>query len=249
MEEPVGPAGLYSAGPTPTGPVQAGPIQAGPHPASLRSALPLWGLLGWGCLFLLGQLLVLPAPWTYAGFARYIWRHVSLADGLPLSFAGKAREIWLVALLLSLVPWLEEIASGRQVEHPLLLLACLFVDCLLSFFLLRWLVSRIALPGGRLAFVFTGGFWPFLGWNLLLGLSCLTIIGWAWVLKGAWRWTCRHIEGDYAWSFAAGGWAILWRSLVCGFLCLLIIPIPWVGRWYLAWLIGEIELRPRAGLA
>ena len=89
---------------------------------------------------------------------------------------------------------------------------------------------------------FEGGYLPYIGWNILLGLSFITIIGWAWVAKFMMQWICRNVRGTAEFDFTATGLSILWRTLVAVLLTILIIPIPWVMQWYAQWMISQVSV-------
>ena len=92
----------------------------------------------------------------------------------------------------------------------------------------------------------TGSIWAYIGWNILLAISFITIIGWAWVYTAQIRWMCRHIEGTRrAIVFNATGLEFLWRAVVTMIGCLLIIPIPWVMRWFIRWYVSQFGLVER----
>ena len=91
-----------------------------------------------------------------------------------------------------------------------------------------------------------GGYWPFLGYSLLLSLSIYSIIGWAWVATAFMRWFCRNISipGQEV-VFVGKGWDALWRGFAAILGSLLIITIPWLWVWYLRWIMRNvIWLRP-----
>ena len=50
--------------------------------------------------------------------------------------------------------------------------------------------------------------------ELLLVLSFITIIGWAWVLKLMMQWVCKEVRGAPGFEFTATGLSVLWRTLV-----------------------------------
>jgi hypothetical protein len=51
----------------------------------------------------------------------------------------------------------------------------------LALLIVRWFCTNITWEGQTEPLRFTGGYWPMLGWSVLLPLSVITIIGWAWV--------------------------------------------------------------------
>ena len=89
----------------------------------------------------------------------------------------------------------------------------------------RWFFANLTWEGQREPLRFTGGYWPLLGWSVLLPLSIITIIGWAWVATAWARWMCRHVEGSSRQLiFTASGWSYLWRVLVVAFTAIFLIP-------------------------
>ncbi len=57
----------------------------------------------------------------------------------------------------------------------------------------------------------------YIGWYLLLVISAITIVGWAWVVVAQTRWICRNIGGTHREIlFKATGLEMLWRTLVFG---------------------------------
>ena len=94
---------------------------------------------------------------------------------------------------------------------------------------------------------FDGTYWPLLGWDLLLGLSFFSIIGWAWVMSAIMRWICRNIYmGRDQVVFVGSGWGFLWRGFVAMLGSILIITIPWLWVWYIRWIARNIVIL-RAG--
>ena len=62
---------------------------------------------------------------------------------------------------------------------------------------------------------FNGSFLIYIGWHVLLGLSFITIVGWAWVAVAQSRWICRNIAGTHREIlFKATGLEMLWRTVV-----------------------------------
>ena len=87
----------------------------------------------------------------------------------------------------------------------------------------------------------------YIGWYLLLVISAITIVGWAWVVVAQMRWICRNISGTHREIlFNATGLEMLWRTLVFVIACVFIIPIPWMLRWYAQWYVSQFELVDRA---
>jgi hypothetical protein len=121
-----------------------------------------------------------------------------------------------------------------------------FVQILLYWLFLRWLVANLASNDQPLGLSFSGGYWALLGWNILLALSIITIIGWAWVVAAMARWFCRNIQGTRRQVVYKGtGLQNLWRTLVMAICCAFVIPIPWLYRWMMRWQLSQTELVER----
>jgi hypothetical protein len=124
-------------------------------------------------------------------------------------------------------------------------LITIILQAVVSWFVLRWAVSNLASNGQKLPTTFEGSIWGYIGWQLLLVISFITIIGWAWVITFMLRWICRNISGTRREVvFNGSGLQVLWRSLVFALLCMLIIPIPWMLRWYSQWYVSQFALAP-----
>ena len=107
----------------------------------------------------------------------------------------------------------------------------------------RWIASNLSSNGQRLPIAFDGGALTYIGWHVLLLISAVTIIGWAWVITAWMRWICRNVSGTHREIvFNASGLEMLWRTLVVALGCVFLIPIPWVLRWYTSWYVSQFEL-------
>ncbi len=201
---------------------------------ALTASLPVWGLFGRALLVIIGALLIIPSPWTGTAFYRWMCERVALPDGRRLTFAGQPGDIWYVFVVMSLSIWAGRIDYANLVIIPL--------SWILGILFLRWLCAKVGTEDGSLKLSFEGGFLPYIGWNLLLMVSVITIIGWAWVMKFMLQWICRNVHGTASFEFTATGFSILWRTLVVGLLCALIIPIPWVMQWFTRWMISQISV-------
>jgi len=236
---------MASAGGPPVLPHGGPPMMAAGGPAgnALRADLPLWGLLGRSIVYVIGMTLVIPAPWAATWFYRWFASRVQVPGRPNFSFTGQVGDIWWVFVLLGLSNYIGIYDSNYQ-------LIGLIVQAVLGWFVLRWVVSNLASNGQKLPTSFDGSVWPFIGWQLLMLISFITIIGWAWVLTAMIRWICHNISGTRREIlFNASGWEVLWRSIVLALLCTLIIPIPWMLRWYGNWYVSQFALAPRGTLA
>jgi hypothetical protein len=236
--------GLVSSGRGPPAFAGSGMPQTGSHASAgrpLSAAFGVWALLGRSLLWLIGYLLVIPAPWTATGFYRWFIARVHVPQRADLVFTGKPGDIWYVFVILAL-------CSYAGLSHvPGLPLILIPLEIFLNWVVLRWIVANISSGGRQLPLVFSGSVWAYLGWNVLFGLSFLTIIGWAWVTTAWMRWICRSIAGTRREVlFNASGWQVLWRTVVLALCMSLIIPIPWILRWYAGWYVSQFAVGEKA---
>jgi hypothetical protein len=214
----------------------------GGGPLSLE--VGVWGLLGRGLLMVIGLLLVIPAPWVGTMFYRYIVEHVRVPGRPNLAFTGKVGDIWWAFVLLGLCSY------GGATDHAWIQLVLIPLEAYLYWMMIRWIVSNVSSNGEKLPIEFKGMLIGYIGWSLLLMVSLLTIIGWAWVTTAWLRWMCRNITGTHREVvFTGSGLEVLWRTIVWTLLTILIIPIPWVMRWYAAWYTSQVSLVDRGAYA
>lgn len=202
----------------------------------LLPSFPVWGLFGRSLLYVLGQILVIPAPWTATGYHRFICEQVALPDGRRLRFSGQPGDIWYVFIGLAVLGWL------HNVQHAGVSGAVTLATNLLTFPVLRWFCGNVRTDDGQLKLSFDGEVLAWLGWNILLVLSLLTVIGWAWVLRAMMQWICRKTTGTVRFTFTATGLSILGHALLLVVICVFIIPIPWAMRWYADWFARQFSV-------
>jgi len=201
--------------------------------------LPLWSFLGWCILLVVGNALVVPAPWTATGYYRWLFPRIHVPQRPNISFTGQVGDIWYVFIALAL-------AGYAGLVDDLLQLASIPLQAFLSWMVMRWVVANVSSNGQPIPMTFNGSPWAFIGWQLLMFVAMFTIIGWAWVMAAWMRWICRNIEGTRReMIFVGTGLQLLWRTLAFAFGCLLIIPIPWLLRWYFTWTMTQFELVER----
>ena len=192
-------------------------------------------------VLLIGMILVIPAPWVFVWYTKWIVSCVRVPGRPNLSFTGNAMTLlpWyfgfiVLAIVIAFI--------GSQILSNLLFI----VQIVLYWLLIKWMVANLASNEQPLGLAFTGSIWAYIGWNLLFAISIITIIGWAWVAAAQMRWFCRSVEGTRREIiFKGSGLGILWRGIVAAILCSLIIPIPWVYRWIMNWFASQTELAPR----
>ena len=216
--------------------VRASMPASGPAIGPLHAAIPVWGLVWRSVLVFLGDLLIIPAPWASTWFYKWLCERVSLPDGRPLTFSGRAGDIWYVFIAWSVLPMIGGQFGWYSVPVTILLW------WIFTVMVLKWFCAHASTADGSLKLSFEGGYLPYIGWNILLLLSVFTIVGGAWVMKYMLRWICRNIRGTAEFAFTGTGLAILWRGLVFALLSILIIPIPWMARWYMRWMISQVAV-------
>jgi hypothetical protein len=235
--------GLLSAAPTtPAFPASEMPLStAGATAApSLSVDFSVWALLGRTLLFMIGFLLVIPAPWAATSFYRWFIERLRVPQRPNIGFTGKPADIWYVFVIQGLCTY----AGLSDDWYPPLIVIPL--QAFLSWMTVRWIVENISSDGLHLPFTFAGSPWAYLGWYVLLYVSVLTIIGWAWVTTAWMRWACRNIAGTRREIvFNASGWQVLWRTVLYALAMALIIPIPWAMGWYARWYVSQFALLER----
>lgn len=199
--------------------------------SSVVEPLPLFGraFLHW-----LGNILVVPSPWTGTMYWKYLGESTRLPNGTPFVFEGKPLDIWWVFVLQALLIYSNVITNDAG-------FLALVGNLVLPYLVLRWFCEKLRVGPGGPFLSFKGEFLPYLGWMAVGFLSLFTIVGWAWFLQFYLDWVCRNVAGPLRFSFAGKGLEILWRCAL-GFLgfCL-IIPIPWVLAWLTRWFVSQIH--------
>lgn len=233
MSYPAGPLGIPRAG----GPVMRTTGEIG-QAASLN--VGVWPLLGRSLLFFIGLVLVIPAPWAATSFYHWIISRISVPGRPNLGFTGQVGDIWYVFVASGLCLYAEVI------DNNYLTFVVFVLDAILAWIVVKWIAGNLSSNGKRLPIDFTGGALGYFGWYLLMYISFITIIGWAWVITAWMRWICRNISGTHREVvFNATGLEMLWRTVVFSLGCVVIIPIPWVLSWYFRWYISQFALVER----
>ncbi len=193
--------------------------------------------VGRALLFLIGFVLIIPAPWVATSFYRWMIERFEVPGRPNLSFAGRPMDIWWVFVLLALCFW------AGLAETSYLTVLVMLIQAVLGWMVIRWVVANLTSNGQPLQLSFTGSALGYLGWYVLFYVSIITIIGWAWVLSFWMQWIYGHIAGTRRPVFFNGsGLQILWRTLVLTLVSVLIIPIPWMIRWYGRWFAAQTSL-------
>jgi len=201
----------------------------------------LWELLGRGLVFAIGFLLVIPAPWVATSFYRWIISRLRVPERPNLAFSGEVGDIWYVFVAMALSSYVG--LSGYHFLQYIIIP----LQAFLSWMTVRWIASNLSSNGRQLPIAFDGSALTYIGWHVLLFISTVTIIGWAWVTTAWMRWMCRNVSGTQREIvFNASGLELLWRTLVFVLGSMLLIPIPWLLRWYTKWYVSQFELVERA---
>jgi hypothetical protein len=201
----------------------------------------------WIVLSIVGGLLCVPLAWVNVAIARWICRHTAFSDGTTAEFHGTGGEVVVWHILLFLVSGGQQLAifrtdPGDYASMVSIFSLTYFVIIAILLTLLKWFVYNLRLtPGPHL--VFTGSFAGLLGWYVLLAVSGITIVGWAWVAVAMYRWISRHVKGDgVAIEFRASGLEFLWRAAVTILGSVFIVTIPYLTLWFMRWMIGQFVL-------
>jgi hypothetical protein len=234
--------GLFSGGAAPPVLPQAGAattVGSSVSGGQLSIDLDLWAFLGRTILFVIGMLLVIPAPWVAVSYYRWVASRITVPGRPNFGFTGQVGDIWYVFVLLALCSY------GGSTGRFVVQLIVIVIQAFLSWMIVRWIATNLSSNGQRLPFTFEGSPLIYVGWHLLLYVSFISIVGWAWVITAWMRWNCRNISGPrHEIVFKASGLDVLWRTFVFAFGCVFLIPIPWVLRWYTQWYVSQFELEP-----
>jgi hypothetical protein len=207
----------------------------------LSSKLDLWPYFGRAALFVIGEIVVVAMPWTAVGLYRYLVERIRVPGRPNLAFAGEPLDIWYVFIGLAVLGYV-----GLS-DHVFVRLLSMAGQAFLGWMILRWGLTKLASNGRLLPITFEGSPVVYVGWYLLMLVSAISIIGWAWVLTAWMRWICRNIAGTRREVvFTGSGLDVLWRTIVFGIGCAFLIPIPWVLRWYSEWFVCQFGLVQRS---
>jgi hypothetical protein len=172
---------------------------------------------------------------------RWLVAHLRVPRWPNATFTGRPGDIWYVFIILALCAY----AGLTGIRYIGLILFPL--EAFLSWMIVGWVVANLSPDGHQRPLTFIGSVWTYIGWHVLILVSAITIIGWAWVVTAWMRWTCRNVEGNRREVvFNASGWQVLWRTVVLSLVCALIIPIPWMLAWYARWYVSQFALLERA---
>ena len=208
---------------------------------ALSIDLGLWEFLGRSLVFSIGFLLVIPAPWVATNFYQWMTSRLRVPQRPNLGFTGEVGDIWYVFVAMALSVYV------GSTDYHFLQYIIVPVQSFLSWMTVRWIAANLSSNGQRLPIAFNGSALTYVGWHVLLLISAVTIVGWAWVTTAWMRWICQNVSGTHREIvFNASGLEMLWRTLAVAVGCMFLIPIPWVLRWYTSWYVSQFELVERA---
>jgi len=207
-----------------------------------------FGLLGWSIVVALAQIVILPLAWASAAYYRWFFGKLQVSDGARASFDGNAEEVWGWFALVGVLWWVQQ--APRLADDPgaamgitlLVTLLVLPISAGVWLSILRWVIANANVGSGS-HLRFTGTYAGYLGWSLLLLVSLVTIIGWAWATVGMLQWLCRNIEGgERRFQFEISGWDVLWRTIALAVTAMFLIPIPWMLAWFVRWYVSCVRM-------
>ncbi len=240
MAMPPGPPSIPQAGGPPVY-AGAGGYAGAASGGALSIDFGIWEFVWRTLVYLIGVCFIIPIPWLVVWYTNWILSRVHVPGRPNISFTGSPLIIaaWVFGLIV-----LSTIAALTEMQW---LNAAVSIASIVMWWLyLRWFVEKLASSGQVMGLSFSGSFWGFLGYYLLLFISLITIIGWAWVYAAMMRWFCRNIQGTRREIvFTGTGLEILWRTIVAAIASSFIIPIPWMYRWVMRWFASQTRLVER----
>src|SRR6516165_8854482 len=86
----------------------------GPSGNAISADLPIWPLLGRSLLYVIGILLVIPAPWVATSFYRWFASRIQVPERPNLAFNGNVADIWWVFVLMGLLNYVSVYDNRTQ---------------------------------------------------------------------------------------------------------------------------------------
>jgi hypothetical protein len=133
----------------------------------------LWELLGQSLLYAIGMMLVVPAPWLATGFYRWGASRLRVPHRPNLAFNGQPMDIWWALAGIGVLAYFGRLGHIAN-------LAAILGQAYLTWTILRWIVSNLSSNGQPLPITFNGSALTYIGWHVLVIISVITIVGWAW---------------------------------------------------------------------
>ena len=217
--------------------------QAGPVTFELTaSAL---GLFGWSLLFGICLILVVPAPFAFVSFWRWLYGHLVPSDGRFLEFKGQPGDVWVFTTAYGVLLWSSGFVEGIWEDNEIIVGIATLIRLIGTFVMMWWGLRLTAFWTNRdnRRLGFGGSLLGIVGWNLLTYVGFVTIIGWAWVYEFFSRWIAGYVQGlNGTLNFIGKGHQILWRAFATLLFCIPIVTIPWATLWFYAWYVEQFRI-------
>ncbi len=118
-------------------------------PGRFRSELGLWALLGRSIVYVIGILLIIPAPWAATSFYRWFVSRLRVPGRPNLSFTGQVGDIWYVFVGIGVLSYA---GLGGNIIHFIGVIA----QAYLSWMLVGWIAGHLSSNGQPLPISFNG---------------------------------------------------------------------------------------------
>src|SRR5437763_10187544 len=120
-------------GPPPMGSGGGGYAGGGYGGGPFSVDLPLWGFLGRGIVFVIGFLLVIPAPWVAVWFYRWFASRVEVPGRPNFAFDGQVGDIWWVFIAMAVLTYVgsTDLSYLQYLAIP--------IQAYLSWMVVRWI--------------------------------------------------------------------------------------------------------------
>lgn len=168
-------------------PPSGGPVIGAVEGGVLSIDFGIWEFVWRSLVLSFGLLFIIPMPWVVTMYCRWIVSCVRVPQRPNLSFTGRPVELmWFYAAVILFI-------GAAWSQSQLLSFGSNIVTVVLYWFFIKWFVANLGSNGQPVGLRFAGSFWGYFGWNLLVAVSVVTIIGWAWAYAAQLRWLCRRI--------------------------------------------------------
>lgn len=203
-------------------------------------------MLGWLIIGFFAGIVRVALPWAYQAFLRWATAETDASDGTRFVFRGVPEKIagwYLAAMIVAIIDWAAAFGRrGMSLTGGMMTAAEVVLGILIGWMTVKWAIEGFELSTGE-TFTFTGSILGYFGWSLLVGISFITIVGWAWAIVLMYRWIfAQAINNRVAIQFRATGLEMLWRTIVFVIGCCFIVTIPFLMLWQFRWVVSNIVL-------
>jgi len=203
-------------------------------------------MLGWLIIGFFAGLVRVALPWAYQAFLRRGCDETDASDGTRFVFRGNPEKIagwYFAAMVVAIIAFAAGFGRNEITATRVMLgFAEVVLGVLIGWMTVKWVIEGFELSTGE-TFTFTGSIWSYLGRTILVGLSFITIIGWAWAVVLLYQWiVSQAINNRVAIQFRATGLEFLWRTIVFVLGSCLIVTIPFLMLWQFRWIVSNIVL-------